>query len=275
MSYAFLSDAHLERYGRFTGDPTPEQLGEAFYLREGDLEVISTLRHAHTRLGYAVQLCTLRFLGTFLIDPTDVPSVVVRTLCDQLGIRDPSVLVRYLEREPTRFTHQRQIRNRLGYKEFVGAEVLNLLRWLVSSAQLEETRPSELFDRCTRRLVTRKVVLPGATVLARLIVKVRERSAGQLYRQLDARLSAVQKETLETFLTVLEGETRTSLDQLRDPPDRISTPALLTALERVKEIRTLGVGTLNLSSFPETRLLALVRHADSASAYSYGFRLNR
>jgi len=88
MFYAFLSDAHLERYGRYSSDPTPEQLSEAFYLCEGDLEVISTLRQDHTWLGYAVQLCTLRFLGTFLTDPTDVPGVVVRTLCHQLGLKD-------------------------------------------------------------------------------------------------------------------------------------------------------------------------------------------
>ncbi len=268
MPYAFLSDAHLERYGRYSNNPTPEQLSEAFYLREGDLKVISTLRHDHTRLGYAVQLCTLRFLGTFLTDPTDVPSLVVQTLCHQLGLKDPRVLPRYLEREPTRFAHQRQIRKRLGYKEFVGAEVLNLLRWLVSSVQLEETRPIELFDRCTQRLVARKVTLPGATVLVRLIVKVRERGAGQLYRQLEAQLNPTHKDALEQFVTVLEGDTRTPLEQLRDPPDRISTPALLAALERVKRTRTLGVGDIPLTSFPESRLLALVRHADSASAYS-------
>ncbi|MEJ7659371.1 MAG: DUF4158 domain-containing protein [Hymenobacter sp.] len=34
---------------------------------------------SHTQLGCAVQLCTLRFLGTFLPDPTQVPAVVVQT----------------------------------------------------------------------------------------------------------------------------------------------------------------------------------------------------
>lgn len=268
MPYAFLTDVHLSRYGHYTDAPTVEQLSGPFFLSQDDLEITATLRHDHTRLGYAVQLCTLRFLNTFLTDPTDVPPVVVQTLCHQLGLKDPSVLARYLEREPTRFAHQRQIRKRLGYKEFVGAEVLNLLRWLVSSVQLEETRPIELFDRCTRRLVARGVILPGATVLARLIVKVRERSAGQLYRQLEAQLIPSHKEALEQFVMVDDGKTRTSLEQLRDPPDRISTPALLASLERVKLIRALGVGDIPLKSFPESRLLALVRHADSASAYS-------
>ena len=95
MAFAFLTDTHLERYGRYTQDPTPEQLADDFQLDTDELAYIHDLRHDHTRLGYAVQRCTLRFLSTFLSDPTNVPSVVVRTLCDQLGIPNPGVLSRY------------------------------------------------------------------------------------------------------------------------------------------------------------------------------------
>ncbi len=51
MPYAFLTDAHLERYGRYSGDPTPEQLSQAFYLHEADLAALEPLRFEHTRLG--------------------------------------------------------------------------------------------------------------------------------------------------------------------------------------------------------------------------------
>ena len=59
------------RYGRYTGDPTLEHLSDHFYLQPVDLERLSLLRQDHTRLGFALQLCTLRFLGTFLQDPND------------------------------------------------------------------------------------------------------------------------------------------------------------------------------------------------------------
>jgi len=266
MAFAFLTDAHLERYGRFAGDPSPEQLSDIFHLDADELALLGDLRHDHTRLGYAVQHCTLRYLGTFLTDPTDVPAVVVRTLCDQLGLKDPDVFPRYLERVSTPYEHQQQIRKALGYIPFEGEAVTNLLEWLRSSAQLEEVRPIELFDRCTRRLVQRKVLLPGATVLAKLIIGVREEALGQLYRDLYTLLTAEHRETLEHLIVVADRETRTPLEQLKDPPDRISVPALIEGLERLKCIRSIGLGGTDLARFPESRLGALVRYAESANA---------
>ena len=105
MPVEFLTDVHLERYGRFQSDPTLFQLAEYFVLTPRDLLVIADLRFDHTRLGFALQLCTLRFLGTFLLDPTDVPALVLRTLCEQLGLPDANSLPRYLERRPTALKH--------------------------------------------------------------------------------------------------------------------------------------------------------------------------
>ena len=52
----------------------------------------------HNRLEYALQLGTVRFLGTFLGDPLDVPWAVVEYLADQLGVPDASVVKDYAER---------------------------------------------------------------------------------------------------------------------------------------------------------------------------------
>ncbi len=88
----FLSEAQVAAFGRFRGVPSREQLERYFLLDDADRALVARRRGDHNRLGFSVQLTTVRFLGTFLVDPLDVPWVVVEFLAGQLGIADASVV---------------------------------------------------------------------------------------------------------------------------------------------------------------------------------------
>ena len=125
-----------------------------------------------------------------------------------------------------------------------------LLRWLYTRAWLSAERPIVLFDLITARLVERKILLPGVTVLTRLIRRVRDRAAARLWRSLAQLPTPKQRQRLETLLTVPAGTRLSTLDRLRRAPTRISSPALVEALARLMEIRALEVGQLDLTRIP-------------------------
>jgi Domain of unknown function (DUF4158)/DDE superfamily endonuclease len=75
-------------------------------------------RSDHHRLGFAVQLGTVRAVGRFLEDPLDVPWSAVEFLPGQLGIGDASCVKKYVQRPQTPYEHAWEIRDRYGYQSF-------------------------------------------------------------------------------------------------------------------------------------------------------------
>jgi hypothetical protein len=263
---SFLTDEQRRRYGRYAGDPMPDQLARYFHLDDGDRELARRRRVDHMRLGFAIQLATVRFLGTFLDDPTAVPAVVVRVVAAQLGIADTDGLARYRDGK-TRWDHAAEIRERYGFREFGEPSVhFRLARWLYALCWTGTERPSVLFDRATAWLVAHKVLLPGASVLERLVARVRSRAGQRLWRQLNAPLTPEQRAQLAPLLNAPEGERQSPFDRLRQGPVLQSGPELVRAVERLDEVRRYTVDLPSFDRLPRSKVLALARQAAAAKA---------
>jgi len=263
MPVDFLSQEQQRNYGRYPGDPSAAQLNRYFHLDDGDRALIAFRRGDHNRLGYAVQLCTVRFLGAFLPEIRQVPTAVVKTLAAQLGIADRGCLAEYLDQ--TRQDHADEIRVRFGYRDYSAQpEHWRLVRWLYTRAWLTAERPSVLFDLATARLVERKILLPGVTVLVRLIASVRDRASTRLWQALSERLTDEHRDRLEKLLVIPEGSRQTPFDRLRHAPTHLSAPSLVLALNRLDEVRKLGSNAVDISRIPLSRIDALARHAIAA-----------
>lgn len=70
----FPADEQAAAFGRFTKPPLRSPL-ERYFLLDDDLVLVARRRSDTMRLGVAVQLGTVRYLGMFLPDPVDVPTV--------------------------------------------------------------------------------------------------------------------------------------------------------------------------------------------------------
>jgi hypothetical protein len=219
------------------------------------------------KLGFALQLVTVRYVGLFLEDPLDVPTVVVDFVADQLGIDDPSQVKRYTEREKTRFDHAWEIQRAYGLKDF--AEVEEKLReWVAARSWTSGDGPKAIFNDAVRWLRERDVLLPGLTTLARLVASVRDETTQRLWQTLKSLLTVGQRYVLDQLVEVPPGAHVSDLERWRKgPPRRASGPSMVKALDQVAEIMGLELASMRLEDLvPPRRLTELARYGMTAKA---------
>jgi len=261
-----VDPAALAGYAAFPTEQDRDWLGRVCHLGTAELEQARRRTEDRTRLGYALQLVTVRAIGTFLPDPTAVPAPMLAAVASQLGVTNSGVLEGYRELA-VRWRHTAEIRERYGYRDFTAQPRHFLFTlWLYRQARADDVGPSVLFRAAHRHLLAEQILLPGHSVLARLVAAVRDRAARRLHNRLVAAAPADLVARLDKLLLVPDGARRSELDRLRRPPFTPTIAGLVRALERLAEVRALGVGECDLSGLPARRVTALARYADQAWA---------
>ena len=222
MPVNFLTDEQNQSYARYPDNLSQEQLDKYFYLDDKDKELIDACRRDYNKLGYALQLSTVRFLGTFLSNPLEVPSDAINYITKQLGINLPTDINHYMARKATRSAHCNEIKTLFDYQDFNAIWRFRLIRWLYSQAWFGNERPSILFERCTIWLVIRRVLLPGISTLVIMISRVRERVSKRLWQRLASLANPSQKEQLENLLLIPTGKRYSKLDELKNAKNKFS-----------------------------------------------------
>jgi hypothetical protein len=199
----FLSEEQVARFGRFVADPSPLELERFFHLDDEALKLLASTRREENRMEFAVQWGTVRMLGTSLDEhPTAVPRGVAVFVGEQLGIQAPESLTAYAEERPkTAYEHQWEIRREYGYRESASG-VLELREFLAAWMWALEEGPRALLDRAVLWLIEQRVLLPGITVLARLVADVRAGEYERIHGLLAEAPTAGKLEGFERLLRV-------------------------------------------------------------------------
>lgn len=264
MPVGFLTQEQRDGFGRYVDPPSREELERYFHLSDDDHKALLPLRGEHNRLGYATQLTSVRYLGTFPEDFSAVPDEVLQALSRQLRINDPTCILAYAETRQ-RQRHAGEIQERYGYRVFADSSAgFRLARWLYALCWTGTDRPGELFNRAMTWLLTHKVLLPGVTVLERFIAQLRSRVEERLWLTLGRSVTEEQRQHLQELLIVAEGNRYSRLDQLRSGPVMVSGPALVRALRRLNDVRGLGIALQPAAHIPPSRIAALARFANTA-----------
>lgn len=182
----YPSKREADRLERWPQRIELEDLRESFALGDSDRELVFGPRGPGNRLGLAVQLCGLRFLGFVPDEITGIPEPALRFLCEQTET-EPHDLLPHGERERTRSTHLAMVREHLDFLVWDTDSAAAIGGWLADRA-LEHERPSVLMSLFSEHLRARRIVRPSVWVLARLIASAREGANDVVLQRLAAQL---------------------------------------------------------------------------------------
>jgi len=239
MPIDFLTPAERDRLNRFP-DPIPdEDLRVFFTLSDTDTQEVRKQRGAHNQLGFALQLCALRYLGFSPDDLGMTPWPAVTFVARQLG-HSPDVLTAYGGRIQTRTTHLQQVQAYLGFRPALPLDVAALTTWLVERA-LEHDKPTLLLQLACDKLRRDQIVRPGITRVERLVATAREQAHAETLRRLTPLLTPERQAWLDSLLLPEPGLGRTRLAWLRQEAVSHAASQILMTLDRIRFLGEAGV----------------------------------
>jgi len=124
-----------------------------YTLADDDLEHVNSRRRPENRIGFALQLCALRYPGRLLSPGELIPEKVLRFIAAQLGLPGDDVLP-YAARRQTRQQHLHALRKIYAFKMFSGRGARGLKAWLETEAETarsNEDLARRFVEECRRR----------------------------------------------------------------------------------------------------------------------------
>jgi len=246
MPIQFFTDAERQRLNNFPLEIQYQDLATFFTLSETDKAQIPIHRPAYNRLGFAIQLSTLRFMGFVPDNLQGIPPAIVDYLARQLDVM-PDVLAEYGTRSQTRTEHLRMIMQYIGFRRASEEDLDELSAWLVSRAQ-EHDKPSLLYELACDRLRKEKIIRPGVTILERLIAESKQKTQNQTMLQLAPILTDKCLSWLNSLLIPDKETGKTLLSWLRQSAPTNSPNAILNNLEKLTFLKESGVLEWDVSS---------------------------
>ena len=228
-----------------------------YTLSDSDLAIIRERRGEGNRLGFAVQLCYLRFPGRALgVEEVPEPALL-ETLARQLNI-PVEKWVEYATRQQTRFEHFAELQTWLGLRIFDLSDYRQWAERLTELAQRTD-RGAALAEAIVEGLRAESVVVPSVEVIERICSEALTRGTRRMNAQLIEPVPAVALAALDDLLVVPRGSQVSRLSWLRQPPGTPLARHILAHVERLKMVNAIGIPAGTGSAVHSGRLSKLAR----------------
>lgn len=230
-------------------------------LSDSDIAIIKKRRGAENRLGFAVQLCYLRYPGIILGTKEKASLEIVEFVAQQLQI-SPSEWKLYGSRQNTIHEHLRELQILFGFKSFT-MEIYGESLVFLDSLAMQTDKGIFLAATLVEHLRSKLILLPSVNVIERLCSEAITKANRQIYQKLTESLLSEHRTKLDDLLKLKPDSKFTWLAWLRQSPSKPSSPQMLEHIERLKTLQSLKIPVqLNNTEIHQNRLLKIAREGN-------------
>ena len=228
-----------------------------YTLSESELAIIRQHRGAANQLGFAVQLCYLRYPGVMLGAEEAPFPPLLRLVATQIKVRMES-WGEYGHRDQTRREHLVELQTVFGFQPFTmrhyrpAVHRLDDLAWQTDKGIV-------LAGALIESLRRQSILLPAPNVLERICAEAITRANRRIYRTLTGSLSDTHYQRLDNLLKRKPDTKITWLAWLRQSPGKPNSRQMLEHLDRLKTLQALDLPAGIERQIHQNRLLKIAR----------------
>lgn len=249
-----------QRAALFDLPRTEAEMLRHYILADDDIELIQDRRRPENRIGFALQLCVLRYPGRLLSQGEVIPDKVLRFIGAQLGITSEALLA-YAARRQTRQEHLAALRAIYGYKMFTGRGSRDLKDWLATEAETALSN-EDLARRFVVECRRTQTILPGVSVVERLCADALVAAERKIEARIAERLDLAMRAKLDGMLSeIVEGGISRFI-WLRQFEVGKNSADMNRVLDRLEFLQGLGLTPAVLKDVPPHRVTRLRRQGE-------------
>lgn len=246
-----------EQRARLFGIPVDQaEMARHYVLSHEDLALVRAKRRAANRLGFAIQLCTLRYPGRALEPLEAPPAPMLVFIANQIGV-DPALFGDYARRGETRREHLIELQKLLALGSFRLADWRASLQ-VGADAAWATDRGEPIVQAMLDHLRGANVLLPAAAVLERIGLAARAWARKKAFKALADGLMDAVRDSLDKLLQVDPEVRRSRFAWLRDYSESPAPTNIVALLDRLEYVRGLGIGAERSARIHAARLSRLV-----------------
>ena len=236
---------------------TKDELIRHYTFNESDLAIIRQHRGPSNRLGFAVQLCYMRYPG-IAMGAEEIPyPPLLQLVCAQLKAPVKS-WDKYGQRDQTRREHQIELHSLFGFRPFMLRHYRAALHDLDDLAS-QTDNGIVLATALIESLRSHAILLPSMNVIERICAESITRGNRRVFRTLTESLSEIQRAALDDLIKPKGNGKLTTMAWLRQSPTAPNAKHLLEHVDRLKLIQAINLPDGIERRVHQNRLLKIAR----------------